>query len=81
MTQFIKGKWNTGLGPIIGNTTVPGFCLGWVIDVATGNLWKMPAVVTMENIAYNPDAGIPIMIATLDDIQPEARKYLIPVTE
>ena len=79
--QVLKGKWNAGVGAMVGNTFLPGFGFGWIIDAATGNLWIMPSTVTMENVHYEPDAPVRFMIANLDEINPEVRQYLIPAGE
>jgi hypothetical protein len=78
-SQTVKGKFNMGFGAMLGDWLFPGLIVGYVIDAATGNIWKMPSLVNMQGVNYNPDAGQSFFIATLDDISPEARQYLIPV--
>ncbi|MDR0526910.1 MAG: hypothetical protein LBG79_03720 [Spirochaetaceae bacterium] len=56
-----------------------GFIVGLIIDPITGAMFKLPDVVTLE-IAYQPPSDtIRFMIATPDDVRPEARQYLIPI--
>ncbi|MDR2481506.1 MAG: hypothetical protein LBD07_04330, partial [Spirochaetaceae bacterium] len=50
---------------------------GLFVDPFTGALFKLPDVATLEEIAYHP--GVDIAIASIEDVQPELRRYLIPV--
>ncbi|MDR2481060.1 MAG: hypothetical protein LBD07_02040 [Spirochaetaceae bacterium] len=49
----------------------------YVIDAATGALYKVPESITIQDIAYHPGE---ITILSMDDIKPEMRRYLIPVS-
>jgi hypothetical protein len=77
-SQAVKGKFNFGLGWIIGDF-LPFCTLGYVVDAVTGAMWRMPSFVTLENISYNFDATQQLFMVTLEDIRPEMRQYLIPV--
>jgi predicted small secreted protein len=62
----------------------PGI-ISLIVDPITGALFKMPDVVTLEGAAYHPQAApkeaaaAKFFIASIDDVRPEARQYLIPV--
>jgi hypothetical protein len=74
--QKVKGKFTPGLW-ILGDI-IPGGLAGFVIDAITGAMWVIPTIVTMQGIAYEPDAGQQFFIATLDELRPELRQYLVP---
>ncbi|MDR0551298.1 MAG: hypothetical protein LBG72_04685, partial [Spirochaetaceae bacterium] len=75
----VKATLNTQV--LFGNLrAIGGLMFGLIIDPITGAMFKLPDVVTLEGIAYNPaDAGtIRFMVAATGDVRPEARQYLIP---
>jgi hypothetical protein len=78
-SQTVKGEFNMGLWTLIGDLMFPFPIFGLVVDAATGAMWQMPSHATLQGVSYNPGAGQPLFIATLDDLSPEARQYLIPV--
>jgi hypothetical protein len=58
--------------------TVRGFATvySFFVDPFTGALFKLPDVATLQEISYSPD--IQLIIASIDDVRPEMRQYLIP---
>ncbi|MDR0670060.1 MAG: hypothetical protein LBF95_08255 [Treponema sp.] len=77
--QSVKGKFTPGLW-ILGDI-FPMVFAGFVVDAATGAMWVMPSTVTMRGVAYEPGAGQQFFIATLDELRPELRQYLVPYGE
>jgi hypothetical protein len=76
--QAIKGKFSPGIW-LLWDTL--GVATGLIVDAVTGAMWVLPSTVNMLGIAYNSGAGQQFFIATLDELQPELRKYLVPYDE
>ena len=47
-----------------------------LVDPFTGALFKLPDVATLQEIEYSPD--VQLIIASIDDVSPAMRPYLIP---
>jgi hypothetical protein len=75
VSQAVKGRFFFKPWWLLGSIPSGGF----IIDLATGSFWKLPDVVNLENISYNPDTDIKFIIATMDDVLPESRQYLVPI--
>jgi hypothetical protein len=52
--------------------------LGFIVDAATGCIYQMPPNVLLKEISYNSNSDSSIMIASIDEVRPEMRPYLIP---
>lgn len=76
-TQTFKGKWKFVFFPDAFPAIFNGFFAGYVIDMATGKAYYLPSTVNL-NASYNGQSQTPgMMIASIDDIRPEMRRYLI----
>jgi hypothetical protein len=76
--QPVKGKFAPGIWILADALFV---FTGFVVDAATGTMWVMPSIVTMQGVAYEHDAGQQFFIATLDELRTELRQYLVPYDE
>jgi hypothetical protein len=79
--QSVNGEFDVNMMYILGDVFLTGG-LGFIIDAATGKMFKMPETITLQ-VSYNPrqNQERAFIIATLDEIRPELRQYLIPIGE
>jgi hypothetical protein len=79
--QSVKGEFDVDVMYIIGDWLLFGG-IGFIVDAATGKMFKLPETITLQvshNSRQNQEGGF--IIATLDEIRPELRQYLIPIGE
>jgi hypothetical protein len=78
-SQQLKGTWKFFFGDLFIHLPASGGLL-YILDMATGKAYYMPEVVNLQ-ISYNPGYTPHMMIAALEDLRPEMRRYLIPMEE